>query len=293
MSEASRRRRIGAAFSGKRVWVTGASSGIGAAFLDILGAAGVRTIASAPESECGKIDTTDHPTVQVMPFDLTDRSAIGDVVTRVWDLYGGVDVLINNAGISQRSLFAETEPEVLERVLQINLIGTMWLTRDVVRRMIDDRNALREGGQHRGQLRGQHRGQHRRIVVISSYAAWVPVPQRTAYSAAKAALISMCDSLRAELLEHRIGVTAVVPGTVRTAISVNAVTGNGSPHARLDPNQAAGMAPEQCALRILDGVARGRRQFAVAVPPKLLFAKVVRTVAPRLFDRIISKARVT
>jgi len=273
MSRSSHVRSIAAAYAGKKVWITGASSGIGAAFLDLLGAADIETIASAPESECEKIDAATYPSVRVLPFDLTDRQSIHGVVSGAWKLFGSVDVLINNAGISQRSYFAETDPAVLERVLDINLMGTMWLTQAVVKRMIERRTG--------------------RIVTISSYAAWVPVPQRTAYSAAKAALIAMNDALRPELLDHGVGVTVVVPGAVRTAISVNAVTRDGSPHARLDPNQAAGMAPEECAYRILRGAAAGRRQITLAVPPRLFFARIVRRLAPGLFDRIISRARVT
>jgi dehydrogenase/reductase SDR family protein 7B len=260
-------------FSGKRVWVTGASSGLGAAFVAALGAAGIETVASAPESECARIDTSCFPSVVVLPFDLTDRDGLSTVADQAWERFGNLDILINNAGISQRSLFAETDPAVLEQVIRVNLLGTMWLTREVVSRMVAQRSG--------------------HIVVISSWAAFVPVPQRTAYAAAKAGLLAMCDALRPELLEHSIDVTAVVPGTIRTEISLHAVTGDGSPHSTLDPNQEAGMSPEECAHRILKGVAARKRQFTVAVPVKLRYARFVKRLLPGLFTRLIARARVT
>jgi short-subunit dehydrogenase len=269
-------------FSGKRVWVTGASSGLGAAFVEALAAAGARIVASAPEQELSKIpippgaaraeDTTGAAVVP-LAFDLTDNESITAAVSRAWTLFDGIDVLINNAGLSQRSLFVETEPAVLERVLKVNLTGTMWLTRAVAERMVTAGTGT--------------------IVVISSYAALVPVPLRTAYSAAKAALIAMGDALRAELLPRNVGVTVVIPGTVRTEISLNAVTGDGSPHATMDPNQATGMAPDECARRILASVARGRGKVTVAIPIKLRYALFVKRIAPRLFDRIVARARLT
>jgi len=123
-------------FSGKRVWITGASGGIGRAMVEALGAAGVDVVASDIREDQMADLAERFDSVRTLPMDITDSAAVDEKATRTWDLLGSVDVLINNAGVSQRSLFAETDPAVLRRIVEVNLIGTMEVTRAVVARML-------------------------------------------------------------------------------------------------------------------------------------------------------------
>jgi len=260
-------------FSGKRVWVTGASGGIGRAMVEALGEAGVDVVASDIREDLLSDLAQRFDSVRTLPMDITDSAAVDEKATRAWDLLGAVDILMNNAGVSQRSLFAETNPAVLRRIIEVNLIGTMLVTRAVVARM------LAGNGGH--------------LVTITSMAARVPTPQRTMYSAAKMGLHGLFDSLRGEVEPKGIAVTLVLPGVVRTDISAHAMTASGDAYGITDRNQAAGMPPDECAGKILNGVAAHRREFTVAMVPKLRLAVFVRRFLPALFFKLIAKAKVT
>ena len=260
-------------FNGKRVWVTGASSGIGKALVEALGQAGISTVASARRADRLSELVDRYECVRALPMDTTEFTTIDEMAMRAWDLLGGLDILINNAGVSHRFLFADAEPEVLRRVIDVNLIGTMLITRAVIARM------LAAGGGH--------------LVTITSFAVRVQTPQRTAYTAAKMALHGLFDGLRGEVESKGIAVTLVVPGFVRTEMSERAVTADGDAYGVIGDQHARGMPPDRCAQRILTGVAARRREFTVALTPLLRYAAFVRRYLPRLYFILIAKAKVT
>jgi short-subunit dehydrogenase len=224
MAPRARRASWQSYFAGKRVWVTGASSGIGQALVQLLGSADVQTLASARREDRLEALAAQYPSVQVLPLDLAATDRIAETAARAWDLLGGVDVLINNAGISQRASFVESDPEALERVIDVDLKGTMRLTHAVASRM------LRAGTGH--------------LAVVSSAVTLIPAPLRSAYAAAKMGLHGLFDVLRSELGPHGISVSIVVPGFVRTEISQHAVTATGGEHGQLSGHQASGDTPE-------------------------------------------------
>ena len=113
------------------------------------------------------------------------------------------------------------------------------------------------------------------------------------YSASKMGLHGFFDSLRGEVEPRGIAVTLVVPGMVRTDISANAITASGAAYGITDRNQANGMPPDQCARRILSGVARRRREFIVAMVPKLYLGIFLRTFLPNLYFKMIAKVKVS
>ena len=260
-------------FGGARVWVTGASSGLGEALAEALADAGATVLASARRLDRLEALAARRPGVFVSRLDLADRVSLAGAAARAWDTLGGIDILINNAGISQRSLFVDSDPAALERVIEVDLLGTMRLTREVAARM-----ALRGSGQ---------------IAVVTSIVAKIPTPQRSAYAAAKAGLHGLTDALRGELEPRGITLSLVVPGFVRTEISTHAVTADGSEHGELDPNQAAGASPAAAAEAVLRGLARRRREFTVAMTPKLWLGLALRRVAPALLWRTLARSRVT
>ncbi len=260
-------------FSGKRVWVTGASSGIGEALVALLGEAGVTTLASARREDRLRTLEAKHPSVSMMPLDLCEPDRLAEAAARAWSMLGGIDVLINNAGISQRSLFVEADPDSLEKVIRVDLIGTMRLTHAIAVRMKE------RGSGH--------------LAAVTSIVARIPPPLRTAYAASKAGLHGLFDAMRGELEPAGIVISLVVPGFVRTEISAHAMTATGAEHGIVDPNQEHGEDAAMCARAILRGLARRRRELVVSMSPRLRVALVLRRFAPWLFWRILARARVT
>ncbi len=233
-------------FFGKTAWVTGASSGIGEALANDLIARGACVILSGRRSEAlQRVAKSAGGQTLVLPFEATDYEALPGVVAKALAWRGGVDLLINNAGVSQRSLALDTSFDVYRRIMEIDFFAPLRLTQLVLPSMVE-----RKSGQ---------------IVIISSVAGKVGAPLRTAYCAAKHACVGYYDALRAEIEKaHGIGVCVVTPGSVRTNVAANALEGDGRARGRSDANIDNGMAPERAANEILEGVASGVREIPVA-----------------------------
>ena len=231
----------------KTVWITGASSGIGRALAHAFSGAGANTILSGRRIEALKAVEADLPgDTFVLPFEATDYARLAEKVDEAWDWTGRVDILINNAGVTQRSLAINTAPQVYTDLINIDLIAPIWLTQLQLERMAN------AGGAH--------------IVAISSVAGRIGPPLRTAYAAAKHGLIGYMDALRAEVSKlHNIYVTNVLPGSVATDVSRNALTADGSKRGKSDANIDGGDAPEDCANAILKAVRENT--------PEIYFAK--------------------
>ena len=246
-------------------WVTGASSGIGEALAGRLGRAGWAVILSgrrvaALEAVAAGID---GPTL-VLPFEATDYEALPDVVERATAWRGQLDLLVNNAGVSQRSLALDTEFAVYRSLIETDFLAPLALTQLVVPHMV----ARRCG----------------RIVAISSLAGRIGSPLRTGYCAAKHALLGYAEALRAELeTAYDVGVTTVLPGSVRTPIAINALQADGSARGVSDANIDAGMDPARAAEIILDGIDRGVREVVVAQGGELTASEMRRQDPERLF----------
>ncbi len=230
----------------KTAWVTGASSGIGEALAMGLAARGAKVILSGRRtSELERVAKSARGETLVLPFEATNYDALPPVVSRALSWRGGVDLLINNAGVSQRSLALDTSFDVYRRIMEIDFFAPVRLTQLVLPSMVE------RGSGH--------------IVIISSVAGKIGAPLRTAYCAAKHACVGYYDALRAEIeVAYGVGVSVVTPGSVRTGIAKHAVTGDGSERGRSDENIDNGMAPERAAEIILDGVAKGEREIVVA-----------------------------
>jgi len=234
-------------FSEKVVWITGASSGIGKALAQDFAERGAHIILSGRRKEAlnAVADTLPNDAL-VLPFEATDFEVLTAIVAAAWDWKGRVDILVNNAGVSQRSLAIDTDPQVYTDLINIDLIAPIWLTQLQLSRM------AAAGGAH--------------IVAISSVAGRIGAPMRTAYSAAKHGLIGYMDALRSEVsAAHNIYVTNVLPGSVATDISRNALTADGTNRGKSDANIDGGDDPKDCAAAILDAVA--------SKTPELIFAK--------------------
>ena len=252
----------------KTVWITGASSGIGAAMAKTFAQAGANIILSgrrvdALEDVAAQIDTD----TLIIPFEVTDYESLAGHVNTAWQWNGRVDMLINNAGITQRSLALHTKPQVYTDLINIDLIAPIWLTQLNLSKMVD------AGGAH--------------IIAISSIAGRIGAPLRTAYSAAKHGLIGYMDALRAELdATHNIKVTNVLPGSVATNISRNALTKDGSRRGVSDENIDNGDDPMDCAAAILEAVKNDVPELIYAGDFEKSFAEMRHTEPDKLFEMI-------
>jgi dehydrogenase/reductase SDR family protein 7B len=260
-------------FEGSTVWITGASSGIGAALAEAFAAEGAGLVLSGRRREAlDALAARLGGGHLVLPFEATDRAALPGAVAAAWGWRGGVDILVNNAGVSQRSLAIDTAPEVYETIIDIDLVAPILLTQLNLPLM-----AARGAGH---------------VVAISSVAGRLGPVLRTAYAAAKHGLIGYCDALRAEVeTAYGIKVTTVLPGSVRTQVAANALQGDGSPRGVSDANIEAGMDPALCARLILDAVAAGTRELIVAEGGEA-FAAALRWQDPeRLFDLVAAEGK--
>ena len=220
----------------KVIWITGASSGIGKALAQTAAQHDTKLILSGRRTDA--LDAlADELAVDclVLPFEVTDFEALEHKVEAAWAWQGRVDILVNNAGISQRCLAIDAKPEIYTQLINIDLIAPIWLTQLQLSRMAD------AGGGH--------------IVAISSVAGRIGAPLRTAYSAAKFGLIGYMDALRTEVdRSHNIKVTNILPGSVATDVSRNALAADGSKRGVSDAVIDAGDDPMDCATCIWDAV---------------------------------------
>jgi dehydrogenase/reductase SDR family member 7B len=234
------------AFQGKTAWVTGASSGIGEALAKGLAARGAAVILSGRRTrELERVAAEIDGQSLVLGFEATDYAALPGIVDTAWRWRGAVDLLINNAGVGQRSLARDTELAVYRRVMEVDFFAPLELTQLVVPRMM-----ARRAGQ---------------IAIVSSLAGKIGTALRSGYCAAKHACVGYFDALRAEVeTAYGIDVSVILPGSVRTAIAINALTADGSPLGRSDPNIEGGMSPDKAAVIILDGLDARQREIPVA-----------------------------
>lgn len=230
---------------GKVVWITGASSGIGEAMALLASQRGAKLILTARrEAELQRVkNACAHPSeVAVLPLDLVQFDA-AQATAQAERFFGPVDVLVNNAGISQRGLLVDTTMDTYRRIMELDFFATVSLTKALLPSM----RARKTG----------------HVVVISSVVGYMGTPLRTGYAAAKHALHGFFNAARAELWKDGLQFTLVCPGFINTQVSVNAVKGDGSAYAQMDAAQAKGMSAEACAKKIWNGVERGSEEIHV------------------------------
>ena len=232
-------------WKGKTVWITGASSGIGEALAIEISKYGANLVLSARREDvlnsvaenCGSANTL------IVPLDVTQEEQIADATKTVLDRFGKVDLLINNAGISQRSLAVDTQMDTYRKIFEVDVFGQIALTKAVLPSMIE------QGSGH--------------IAVTASVAGKMGVPFRTGYCGAKHAVMGFYDALRAEVDHHGIHVSTIVPGFIQTAISENAVSGDGSKFGGADRDISGGMEADECASVIIHGLSKRKPEIPV------------------------------
>lgn len=259
------------------VWITGASSGIGEALAKRYTKQNAKLVLSARrESELQRVKQACiekgalADNILVLPLDVTDHNAMDSAVQQVITAFGSIDVLINNAGISQRSKCLDTELDVYKKLLDVDVLGQIALTKAVLPIMV------KQGSGH--------------IAVTSSVAGKIGVKWRTGYCAAKHAVMGFFDALRAEVTELGIRVSTITPGFIKTDVSKNAVTGDGSDFGYDDDDIKAGMDVDKCADVIVNKMNQGVKEIAVGEGLPMIALKLKRFFPNLVFNIMAKKA---
>jgi len=248
-------------WAGKRIWITGASSGIGAGLARAFGKAGATVILSGRNGTALAEVAADVPHNVILPFEATDHQALPAIVHHA----GAIDLLLNNAGISQRSLAEATDLSVYRTIMEVDFFAPVQLTKLVLPQM------LARGAGH--------------LAVVASVAGKVGSPQRTGYCAAKHAVMGFFDSLRTEVSHRGVQVTTIVPGFVRTEIGARALTADGSVKGAGEDDVDAGISADEAAAIILDGMRAGKREIPVGGGgPEMALLDLKRQYPDRLLD---------
>lgn len=256
-------------FEDKRVWLTGASSGIGEALARQLAARGAHLTLCArrrPQLEQLRavLPNADNHTVQVL--DLSQPEAVFHSV-RALVADQTVDLLINNAGITQRGRADETQFSVDRRVMEVNYLGAVAITKALLPKLLTSGRGI--------------------VASVASVSGLVGSQGRSAYSASKHALMGFMESLRAET-HGQLQVTVACPGWVKTQISINSLTPEGVPLGQMEPGIESGISADDCARAILDAIEQGRDQVIIGRGISAL-APMVKRFFPGIFKRMNRK----
>lgn len=256
------------------IWITGASSGIGKALAlayaeqkDVALILSGRRVAAL---ESVKKDCEAHCKVAVLPFDLTDTAHAQKHVEEALSFFGRIDVLINNGGVSQRSKIMETDFAVFERLIQIDYLGSVALTRALLPYFVQQQSG--------------------HFVTVTSVMGKYGSPYRSGYCGAKHALHGFFDVLRMEHNKDGIEVTLICPGFVRTQVTVNALTGDGSALGHDDPATAAGLEVHDVAQKIIRAVAQ--KKWEVYFGRKEKIGVYLKRISNKLLHQIVIRSKV-
>lgn len=230
------------------VWITGASSGIGEECAYRYAEEGARLVLTSSSvnrlepvaARCRELGATE---VNILSYDLTYLDGIDRLTDKAWDAMKGIDIVMLNAGISQRTNVEDTSMEMVRKIMEINYFAPVAIAKRLLPKMV-----------------GRGYG---KIAVTTSIAGRFGFPLRCGYSSSKFALYGFFETLQAEYYEKGIRVTLVCPGRVQTNISRYALDKGGKPHGVMDPGQAGGMTAEAAARVITRAIAKEKKEVLV------------------------------
>jgi short-subunit dehydrogenase len=260
------------AFTNQVVVVTGASEGIGRAFCLALAPQRPRLVLAARSRE--RLDSLAHECraagaeTLVVPTDVTDVEACRALIEAAVAQFGGVDVLVNNAGGTMWTRLDEMQDlSIVERLMRLNYLGSVYPTFHAL--------------PHLKRSRG-------RIVAVASVAGLIGVPTRTGYSAAKHAVIGFFESLRVELADDGVSVTIICPDFVVSEIHKRALGPDGQPLGANPMAKSKIMSAEDCAALMLDAIERRERLLVTSRRGRL--ARWLQLLAPARIDAMSARA---
>lgn len=260
-------------FKNKTVWITGASSGIGEELALQLSHKDCKLILSSRNRETLEVvkSKCQNPDlVAVLPLDLVNYKDMQAKVKEALRLFDSIDILINNGGISQRSLIFDTSIEVDKKLMEIDYLGTIALSKALLPHFVD-----RQSGY---------------FVTVTSVMGKFSSPYRSAYCGAKHALHGFFDALRMEHEKDGIKVSLICPGFVNTNIARSALTGDGSPLGKQDRATHKGLSTNVFCKRMIK--AMERQTFEAYIGRKEVLGVYLKRFFPKLLHRFVMKSAV-
>ena len=251
----------------KVVVITGASSGIGMACAKEFARRGSHVVIAARNSDNLKIlekELVEAGTrVLVVPTDVSKMEDCRNLMQETVGAFGHIDVLINNAGLSMRAIFADTDLEVLKRLMDVNFWGTVYCTKYALPWLLKSKGS---------------------IAGISSIAGIHGLPGRTGYSASKFAMHGFLEALRIENLKKGLHVMVVAPGFTQSNIRKLALVADGSAQGESPRKEEKMMSAKQVAYHIANGIEKRKRTIVLTMQGKMV--SFLKKVAPALLDKL-------
>lgn len=263
-------------YQGKTIWITGASSGIGEAFAKAFYKEGANLILSSRREdallEVKDSLGNDTSNVKIITLDLTDTDSFSLKTEEAITAFGQIDVLINNGGISQRSTVLDSKMSTYRRLMEVNYFGAVGLTKEVLPHMVE-----RKSGH---------------IIVTSSVAGKIGTKFRSGYAASKHAVQGFFSSLRQEMYEHNVAVTLLCPGFIKTNISKNALTGDGSKFGEMGDAHSKAMTADEMVDKVMPKI-KSKKEEIYVTGLKEGLAIWVQRISPTLLNKILKNQKVT
>lgn len=256
-------------FADKVIAITGGASGIGAAIGRRFGRAGSRI--AVLDMNQGEIDNVlqEFATAGIeaigLRCDVTSRDECEGAVAEVIRRYGGLDVLVNNAGITQRSPFVETDVSVYRRVMDVNFFGALYCAKAAIKSLI-----ARKG----------------MIIVTSSHAGYSPLLGRTGYSASKHALHGLFESLRTEVRDLGVHVMMVCPGFTKTALQSRALDSDGSVTKHPQSTYGSVDTPDHVAEAVYRGAGRRKKIIVLTLVGRITY--YLHRISPGWYEKMMA-----
>ena len=262
-------------FENKVVWITGASSGIGKACAEQFAKEKALLILTALEEDllqnvkkyCEELGCR----CEILPYNLVDLENIAELVQKALSFWGKIDILYNNAGISQRALTGDTLFDVDKKIMDVNFFAPVKITKELLPEM------LKNGGGT--------------IAVTTSISGKFGFPLRSAYCSSKHALYGFFETLHAEYYDKNIRVVFVCPGRVKTNISFYSLKNDGSQYSKMDEGQAGGISSENAAKKIINAIYKQKPE--VLVGSKELLMVYIKRFLPSLSRKLVRKIKPT
>lgn len=255
-------------FRNKVVVITGGSEGIGKALIDTLIPMGAKV------ATCGRnqdklynlqVQYSNH-LLHSMVADVSRYDECENFINSTIETFGGIDILINNAGVSMRSLLKDLDVDVIKKVMDINFFGTVYCTKLALNSIIERKGT---------------------IVGISSIAGFRGLPGRSGYSASKFAVNGWLEAVRTEVMEDGVNVMWVCPGFTKSNIRNAALNSKGQTQGESPLREATLMSPETCARHILKAVAKRKRTLVLTFQGKKTV--FINKFFPSLADKLVKK----
>ena len=252
----------------KLVIVTGASSGIGRACAEKFAQEGANLVLAARSADklSEVAENIARYGVQVLPVvtDVSKEEDCKNLVEKALIKFGKIDVLVNNAGISMRAVFADLNVSVLKKVMDVNFWGTVYCTRYAIASLLENKGS---------------------IVGVSSIAGYKGLPGRTGYSSSKFAMHGFLEALRIENIKKGLHVLIACPGFTASNIRNTALAADGSSQGETPRDEQKMMQPEEVAMHIVSAVKYRKDRLTLTFSGKLTV--LLNKFFPKWVDKLV------